>query len=184
MRMMKPAAGFTLVELMATTAIFSVLMTLAVPAFVQWLPGYRLKWAARDLYSQFAAAKMTAVNQKGECAVVFSATEQRYQIWSGGNNKIYDNGSGDDVLLKTVELTGYGSGVRYGKGSADSPIGASFDDGITFSSNRAVFDSGGMVKSLTGGYVYLQNDRNACYAVGALGSGVILLKRWMGTDWQ
>jgi prepilin-type N-terminal cleavage/methylation domain-containing protein len=184
MRMMKRAAGFTLMELMTTTAILSVLMTFAVPAFVQWLPGYRLKGAARDLYSEFAAAKMTAVNQKGECAVAFSANKQRYQIWSGGNNRVYDNGGGDDVLLKTIDLTGYGSGVRYGKGSAASPIGATFGDGITFSSNRVVFDSGGMVKSLTGGYVYLQNNRNACYAVGALGSGVIVLKRWMGTDWQ
>jgi type IV fimbrial biogenesis protein FimT len=184
MRMTTRAEGFTLTELMATTAIFSILMTLAVPAFVQWLPGYRLKGAAKDLFSELGAARMMAVNQKGECAVVFSADEQRYHIWSGGSNKVYDNGSGDDVLLKTVDLTGYGSGVRYGKGSATSPVGATFGDGITFSSNRLVFDSGGMVKSLTGGYVYLQNDRNACYAVGALGSGVLLLKRWMGTNWQ
>jgi type IV fimbrial biogenesis protein FimT len=183
-RTMKRSQAFTLMELMATTAILSVLMTFAVPAFIRWLPGYRLKGAARDLYSELAAAKMTAVNQKGECAAVFSRVNHRYQIWSGGNNKVYDNASGDDVLLKTVDLSGYGSGVRYGKGSAGSPIGGTFGDGITFSSNRVVFDSRGMVKSLTGGYVYLQNNRKACYAVGVLGSGVILLKRWIGTDWQ
>jgi prepilin-type N-terminal cleavage/methylation domain-containing protein len=181
---MERSQGFTLVELVATTAILSVLMSFAVPAFTQWLPGYRLKRAARDLYSEMAAAKMTAVNQQGECALVFSGDDHLYQVWSSGDNKVFDGAKGDDVLLKTIDLAGYGSGVRYGEGSAGSPIGGTFGDGITFSSNRVVFDSRGMVKSLTGGYVYLQNNRNACYAVGALGSGVVVLKRWIGKNWR
>ncbi len=172
-------------ELMVTTVVLSILMTFAVPAYIQWIPGHRLKGSARDLYAELAAAKMTAVNQIGECAVVFSADNLRYQVWSGGSNKVYDGATGDDVLLKTVNLSRYGSGIRYGNGAAASPVGGSFGaKGITFASDRVVFNSRGMINSLTGGYVYLQNNRNACFAVGALGSGVILVKRWTGTTWQ
>jgi hypothetical protein len=41
-----------------------------------------------------------------------------------------------------------------------------------------------MINSITGGYVYLQNNRSNTYAVGALGTGVILMRRWTGTAWQ
>ena len=177
------SGGFTLIELLATSAILSILMSFAVPAFSRWVPGYKLRGAARDLYSDFAMARMTAVNLKGECAVVFDKDNNRYGIWSCGPNRIFENGSGDDAPLKTVELSRYGNGIRYGHGGASAPIGETFGDEITFSWNRLVFDSGGMLKGFPG-YVYLQNSRNASYALGVLGSGVISLKRWTGTKWQ
>ncbi len=173
----KRAGGFTLVELLATSAILSILMSFAMPAYSRWVPGYKLRGATRELYSDFALARMTAVNQKGECAVVFDTNTNQYRIWGYGPNKVFDNAGGDDVLIKTVNLSHYGSGVRYGGGSATSSIGGTFGDGVTFQANRLVFDSLGMMKSATGGYAYLENRMKACYAVGVIGSGVILLKR-------
>ena len=181
---LKRSGGFTLIELLATSAILSILMSISIPAFSRWVPGYKLRGATRDLYSDFAVARMTAVNLKGECAVVFNTSTNQYRIWACGPNKVFDNASGDDVLVKTVDLSHYGKGIRYGSGRAASPIGGTFGDGITFQSNRLVFDSGGTVKSATGGYAYLQNHMNASYAVGVIGSGVILLKKWTGTKWQ
>ena len=180
----KRSGGFTFIELLTTSAILSILISFSIPAFSRWVPGYKLRGATRALYSDFATARMTAVNQKGECAVVFDKAHNRYRIWSGGANKVYDSASGDDVLMRTVDLGSYGHGVAYGNGSATVPIGASFGDGITFLSNRLVFDSRGTVKSATGGYVYLQNSLSASHAVGVLGSGVILMKRWTGTAWE
>jgi len=173
-----------MLELMAITGVLSILMTISIPAFSRWVPSYKLKGAARDLFSDLNKAKMTAVNQMGECAVVFDITNNCYRVWSGGTNRVYDNASGDDVLIKTVNLTEWGNGLRYGNGNASSPIGETFGDGVTFSSNRVVFDSRGMINSLTGGYVYLQNNRNGVYAAGVQGSGVILLRRWTGATWQ
>jgi hypothetical protein len=34
------------------------------------------------------------------------------------------------------------------------------------------------------GYVYLQNEKNTTYAVGTRSSGVILLRKWRGSEWQ
>ncbi len=183
-KIVKRSGGFTLTELLAATAIISILTTFSIPAFSRWVPGYKLRSAARDLLSDLALARMTAVNQKGECAVVFDTTRNRYRIWSAGPNKVFDNASGDDMLVKTVNLGQYGSGIGYGNGSATSPLGGTFGDGITFLSNRLIFDPSGMLKSLTGGYVYLQNSRHGSCAIGVLGSGVILLKKWTGKEWQ
>ena len=181
---LKRSGGFTLIELLVTSTIVSILMSISIPAFSRWVPGYKLRGATRDLYSDFAVARMTAVNLKGECAVVFNTSTNQYRIWACGPNKVFDNASGDDVLVKTVDLSHYGNGIGYGSGTATSPIGGTFGDGITFQSNRLVFDSRGTVKSATGGYAYLQNNMNACYAVGVIGSGVILLKKWTGAKWQ
>ena len=48
---MKREQGFTLIELMVTIIILSVLLGLAIPGFSSWLPKYRLRGAARDIYS-------------------------------------------------------------------------------------------------------------------------------------
>jgi prepilin-type N-terminal cleavage/methylation domain-containing protein len=178
------SGGFTLIELLATSAILSILVSFSIPAFSRWVPGYKLKGATRALYSDFAAARMTAVNLRGECAVVFDKDNNRYRIWSGGPNKVYDDASGDDVPVRTVDLANYGNGIGYGNGCATVPIGASFGDGITFTSNRLVFDSRGTVKGAAGGYVYLQNSLNSSHAVGVLGSGIVLMKRWTGKEWE
>jgi prepilin-type N-terminal cleavage/methylation domain-containing protein len=180
--MRKWSGGFTLIELLATAAIFSILVSFSIPAFSRWVPGYKLKGATRALYSDFAAARMTAVNLKGECAVVFDKSNNRYQIWSGGANKVYEDASGDDVLVRTVDLGNYGNGIGYGSGSATVPIAGSF--GAFEPNNRLVFDSRGTVKSAAGGYVYLQNGLNSSYAVGVGDAGVISLKRWTGKKWE
>jgi hypothetical protein len=95
---------------------------------------------------------------------------------------------------KTLVLSSqYGSNTRYGHAGATVNAqdgGASFDDEISFSEitgandNTVVFNSRGMINSLAGGYVYLQNDANSTYAIGVLGSGVILMRKWNGAAWE
>jgi Tfp pilus assembly protein FimT len=106
-------------------------MSISIPAFSRWAPGYKLRGATRDLYSDFAVARMTAVNLKGECAVVFNTSTNQYRIWACGPNQVFDNASGDDVLVKTVDLSDYGKGIRYGSGEHLAYRGT-FGDGITF----------------------------------------------------
>ncbi|MBW2129982.1 MAG: prepilin-type N-terminal cleavage/methylation domain-containing protein, partial [Deltaproteobacteria bacterium] len=61
MRFFKKQEGFTLLELIMTMVILAILATIAIPTFSVWLPEYRLKKAARDLYSNIQLAKMQAV---------------------------------------------------------------------------------------------------------------------------
>jgi prepilin-type N-terminal cleavage/methylation domain-containing protein len=175
--------GFTLIELLITFVILGIVVSIAIPGFSRWLPGYRLKSASRELYANMQLAKMGAVRDNGEWAVFFNAGGGSYQVISGGADGDYST-AGDNTTEKTITLADYESGISYGHGSATGPIGGTFGDEITFTANTVVFNPRGMINSITGGYVYLQNNRNNTYAVGALGTGVILMKTWTGTAWE
>jgi len=175
--------GFSIIELLITFIILGILTAIAIPGFARWYPGYRLKSASRELYANLQLAKMGAVRDNGEWAVVFNAGGGSYQVISGGADRDYST-AGDNTTEKTVTLADYQSGVGYGHGSATAPMGAVFGDEITFNANTVVFNSRGMINSITGGYVYLQNNRSNTYAVGALGTGVILMRRWTGAAWE
>src|SRR5512136_2836896 len=113
---MKRERGFTLLELMVTIVILCILLGLAIPGFSRWLPNYRLRGAARDMYSNLQLAKMTAVKDRARCGILFDVTNSRCRVVSAGPNRTF--GDSDDVTLKTVNLSEYGSGVGYGHGSA------------------------------------------------------------------
>jgi prepilin-type N-terminal cleavage/methylation domain-containing protein len=190
---MKREQGFTLLELMVTIIVLCVLLGLAIPGFSRWIPNYRLRGAARDIHSNLQYAKMTAVKDRARCGVLFDVASSRYQVVSSGPNRTFESTSGsvggDDIVLKTVSFSEYGSGVAYGHGSATSAIGSGFDNNVTFPDDGVVFDSRGMILSPSGGasmggYVYLQNNKNSTYAVGVWSAGVIITRRWTGSAWQ
>jgi hypothetical protein len=41
-----------------------------------------------------------------------------------------------------------------------------------------------MTTGTFGGYAYLQNNRNTCYAVGTWSSGIVVLRKWSGSAWE
>jgi prepilin-type N-terminal cleavage/methylation domain-containing protein len=189
----RSVAGFTMIELIITIVILCALLGLAIPAFSNWVPNYRLRGAVRDIYSDFQYAKMTAVKDRAGCGVLFDRAGNLYRVVSSGPNRSFESTSGavggDDVVLRTVNFSEYGSGVAYGHGSATAAIDANFGDNVTFEEDGVVFDSRGMVfrpsgAASAGGYVYVQNNRNNTHAAGVWTSGVVVMRRWTGTAWQ
>ncbi len=179
-------SGFTLVEMVIVIAIIAALAATAVPAVMNWLPNYRLKKAARELYSNLQLARMTAIRNNAPCAVVFdpAVNPGSYYICTDrGGNGVWDGPAqmgGDDTMLKTIDLVAYNSGIDYGNGNAAAPIAGGFDNGITFASagnDVAVFSNRGILEPPSG-YVYLQNNEGSAFGVGVLTSGVINLQRW------
>ena len=154
---MRKRSGFTIIELIIVIAILGILTAVGVPNFLSWLPKYRLKSAARDLYSNMQLAKMAAIKANGNCSVTYSSNPDQYTV---------------SLLNKTVVLGDYGSGVNF-----DGP------NNETFAVTTITFNSRGTSNQ---GYAYLSNSGNtAYYKVGPLVSGVIKLQKYAGgTLWE
>jgi len=176
--------GFTIVELIVVVAIFAILATIAIPTATVWLPNYYLRNAAMDIFANMQYAKTEAVRLDSPYGVVFDSGSDSFSLVSDpGANGEFGTG-GDDVVVRTINLSDYGADIVFGRGSAT----VNFDDGggtfpadsVSFANNAVVFDSRGMCNS---GSVYLQNP-NRAYAVGTLMSGVLRIASWGGGTWQ
>jgi prepilin-type N-terminal cleavage/methylation domain-containing protein len=184
--------GFTLIEMMIVIAIIGIAASIGVPNLMLWFDNLSVKSAARDLYSAMQEARMIAVRQNAETAIVFDTTNSSYYIcsdpgadgWGSAGDMI---GTGDNVIERRVSLlsSAYKNRVRFGNGNATTPVGSTFGDFITYSStnNVLVINSRGI--SDDAGYVYLTNPNNGtAYAVGTRSSGLVRLLKWYGTTWQ
>ena len=190
--------GFSVIELITVIAVLAILAAIAIPTSSGLLPNARLKSAARDVYSNLQLAKLSAIKQNSACAVVFDngVSPGRYFVCSSpGANGNWDGPpgmGGDDVVIKTINLTNYGNNIDYGSGNATDAIpggGAPPADVITYTApaDVAVFSHTGTVVNpgVAGSYVYLANNRGSSYGVGTPSTaGVIVLRRWTGGTWE
>ena len=150
--------GFSITEVISGCLIITILGSVAVAGFTSWLPGYRLKNAARELYSNMQRTKMIAIKSNANASIIFTASPSQYVV-SG--------------VTRTVILSDYGSGVRF-QGPA----------GQTFSVGTITFNSRGMCNS---GYAYLTNEQNtAFYRVGpSWSTGVLRFQKHVsGSTWK
>ena len=182
---MKNSKGFTLIEVLIVIGVIGILSAIAIPTISSWLPNYRLKAAARDVYSTMQKARMLAVKMNNNTAVVFDPGNNKYELcddWVAG------------VCAGSVQITDFssiGSGVGYGHGEAPDQANASAtafplspDDNVSYASpdNVAVFNSRGFGSA---GYVYLDHQKNTTtYAVSSLSSGVVRILKWQGGGWK
>jgi prepilin-type N-terminal cleavage/methylation domain-containing protein len=173
---MKSSRGFTLLEVIIVVAMIGIMAAIAIPAVMSWAPDYKLKAAARDVYSTLQKARSMAVKFNRDAAVEFDPTSNSYSIcddWDGsacvGNQQ-------------TTTFASLGYGIGYGHGNASSSVGGGFDNEVTFGGDNVVFNSRGLGNA---GYVYLDHqDNSKTYAIGSLSSGVIRILKWNGSDWE
>ena len=175
----KKQAGFTLAELMMTIVIGAILIAIAVPAINNWLPNYRLRAAARDLYSTLQRARLLAVKENTTVQVRFDNT-----VTPGF---YYFDTTDDDIFTAgefRIDLSTYGSGVDFGTGNAAQNWNSS-------ACTQATAISFGSRGTANAGSVYLQNQNaDVCYAITTITSGSVKLRKYTGilpfsiTNWD
>jgi type IV fimbrial biogenesis protein FimT len=178
---MRNRSGFSVTELMVTVAIAGVLTLVAMPQIKDWLTDYRLRAAARELFSNIQSAKLNAIKQNRDWAIVFDVGNNKYYICSeDGADNDWDLWADNDIELE-VDLDDHGGGVTYGHGAATEKAtsgGGAIDpnEKVSYTDDVATFNPRGTGKA---GYVYLENmNQDTTYAVGTPGSGVVKIKKW------
>jgi len=184
---MRNQSGFTVMELLTVVAIIGVMAGMAIASGIEWLPKHRLKSATNDLFSNMQRAKMAAIKDRSDRAIVFDASVSpgRYAICSDdGDDDTWDGGfsGGDDPGIDTqvVNLVDYRSAIDFGHGNATSPKGSVFGADVTYT---VVFNAAGFIDPPSR-YIYLENKDGDTYCVGGLTSGVINTFRWASGGWN
>ncbi len=157
----KDWAGFTLIEMVVAMAILAILAGFAMPVFAKWLPNYRLKSAAREVFSNMQLAKLEAVKRNQLCE--FTITGNTYKLLKQ-----------DGSQIKEISLDDYGSGVKFEGPSPGDTTNSPF-----------TFNSRGMTQEMADQHVYLTNAKNSAYfRITVTGIGNITINKWNGSTWE
>ena len=159
------SAGFTLIELIIIVAIVGIIVVVGIPNLLSYQPTYDLRRAANDLYSHMQRARLMAIQNNKSVQIVFDS--QAYTIQ-------FNDGTESLGLPRTVDLSSaYKGGVQL-LPSNPYPPPSSAASSLTFNA----FGTGNSA------YVYMSNASNsAYYQIGALTSGVVLKRRWDGSQY-
>ena len=175
---MRNSKGFTLIELIIAMVIMGIIAAIGIPNFLGWMANYNLKAAANELYSSMQFARINAVKQNKEWAVVFDIANGVYYVCSDNGDGDWATLDADQAIEKTITLSDYASDIVYGMGDATENVTAT---GGAFPSG-AVFGSRGTL-SVDEGYFYLTNGKGTAYAIGSGLGGAVVYRQWLGAAW-
>lgn len=101
-RKVKSEEGYSLMELLTVIAIFAVLLAIAIPSFLHWLPGIRLKDASTELFTDMYRAKAEAIKRNQNVVIQFTTASCSPTVPDGqGNYLIFIDTDGDNTLDST-----------------------------------------------------------------------------------
>ena len=95
--MLKPSPGFSLVELMITLAIFSVLISLAIPNYAEWIRNTKVRTAAEAIQNGLQLAKTEAVRRN---------TTVRFQLTDTLDSSCAPSTTGPHWVVSLDDATG------------------------------------------------------------------------------
>jgi len=186
--------GATVTDVVVTMAVVATLFGVATHQFMQWLPHYRLTYAARALLIQARRAKLQAI-QRGQVYYLDFNVNGDGILQPGGcvlwedrnNNHQRDRLERSETLLDLQAIPGIalkpypaalGGPTR---GPHDTEIYAGEGDGVTFNFDRIKFNPNG---TCSAGTIYLHNATGRTCAIRLRSDGVLQLWRHNGGEWE
>jgi prepilin-type N-terminal cleavage/methylation domain-containing protein len=177
-KMFQNKHGFSLIEIVVAIAIIGVLAAIAVPNFLSWLPNYRLKTTARDLYTAIQNAKITAVKQNA--CVCANFTVVAYPGTGGTYNVFNDDGAGVGGTACNGTKDGTETDITLATVGAGETLSFAVFSGAT---SQFCFTPSSVVRgSKTGSIRVRNNNRRFRVTISAAG-GVRLERSDNGTNW-
>lgn len=117
-------SGFTVLELMVAIGIAAVVMGIAVPSFLTWLPTLRLSSAARQVATDLQVARMKAISQNRKFRLNFNTSTSYYvqaDLDNNGTIGASENESGPFSLPDGITASPLGSTSEfYSRGTASA----------------------------------------------------------------
>ena len=145
---MRRNTGFTLMELMIVIAVIGILVGIAVPGIIGWLPNYRLRAATRDLQSVMQRSRLRAIKENTRVVMLFDTGNDEYVAF-------VDDGEGGGIANDNIQ-NGSERTVINAKMPRDVDLyNAAFAGGVP----RTRFNSRGLPNG-TGGHAYMKNSKN------------------------
>jgi len=186
--------GATLTQLLVALGVIGSLVVIGADQVNQWLPHYRLTYAARALLIQTRRAKLQAV-QRGQVYYLDFNVNGDGILQPGGcvlwedrnNNHQRDRLERSQTVLDLEAIPGIalkpypaalGGPTR---GPHDTEIYAGEGDGVTFNFDRIKFNPNG---TCSAGTIYLHNHKGRTYAIRLRSDGVLQLWRHNGGEWE
>lgn len=177
---LKRQTGFTLIELMVVIGIIAIMAGFAVPAIMNWLPNYRLKAAARDLYSNMQKAKLEAVKRNKDVIIIFTPGAYNPSGQVGSYQVFVDDGTGGGTA---------GNGVKDGTEpiitTVNMPKNVSLYSANYSGNTTTGYTSRGLPWNNRWGRVEFQNNNSRYYQITLSSAGSLRIKTGNdGSNWN
>jgi len=172
---MRKDTGFTIIELLVVICIIAIVLAITVPAYLTYIPTYRLNSAVEELQGSMQTARVKAIKEAASVCVSVNAGTETCTVFldngAGGgtpNNKAQD---GTEATIKTLTM----------------PRGIDIYD-VTFSGNVARFNSRGLPSTLADtGSIRLRTGPQGRYravVVNIAGRPAIRTSKDNGSTWN
>lgn len=117
--------GFTLTEIMVTIGVAALLMGIAIPSFISWLPTLRLSDGARQVALELQEARMKAISQNTRFRLNFTTTIS-YQVERFNTvTSAFETESGPFSLPEGITATAGQTSEFQARGTANITVGNS-----------------------------------------------------------